>query len=151
MASALRPAASPRERRERLLFALLFAIFTYWPLAYNFYLSFVRWNFLRPRKPFVGLSNYVKVFSDSQFWAVVLNTLTFTLCSVGLTLLIGLGLALLIDQPLRYRMTMTDPNTLRAAQFYQDSVNTKKYATVQVGHGSFAWCISAGRPSPASA
>lgn len=118
MASVPRPGASPRERREWLLFALLigpnlllFGVFTYWPLIYNVYLSFVSWNFLRPRKPFVGLANYAEVFSDGQFWAIVLNTLTFTVCSVGLTLLIGLGLALLINQPLRYR------NAARAVLF----------------------------------
>ncbi|WP_255603901.1 carbohydrate ABC transporter permease [Oscillochloris sp. ZM17-4] len=109
---------SRRERREWLLFAALigpnlalFAIFTYWPLLYNLYLSFVRWNFLRPRKPFVWLDNYIEVFTDTQFWIIALNTLTFTVCSVGLTLLIGLALALLINQPLRYR------NAARAVLF----------------------------------
>ncbi len=104
------PSPTPRERREWLLFALLigpnlllFAVFTYWPLLYNFYLSFVRWNFLRPTRPFVGLENYINVFSSAQFWTIVLNTLTFTIWSVGLTLTLGLALALLINQPLRYR------------------------------------------------
>jgi multiple sugar transport system permease protein/sn-glycerol 3-phosphate transport system permease protein len=109
---------SQRERREWLLFAAmigpnltLFAIFTYWPLLYNFYLSFVRWNFLRPRMPFVWFNNYIDVFTDRQFWLIMLNTLTFTVCSVGFTLLLGLALALLINQPLRYR------NTARAVLF----------------------------------
>lgn len=110
--------ATPRERREWLLFALLigpnlllFAVFTYWPLLYNLYLSVVRWNFLRPRKTFVGLNNYSDIFTSAQFWTIVGNTLTFMVCSVGLTLLIGLGLALLLNQPLRYR------NTARAVLF----------------------------------
>jgi ABC-type sugar transport system permease subunit len=109
---------SRRERREWLLFALLigpnlllFAVFTFWPLLYNFYLSFVRWNFLRPTRPFVGLDNYLEVLGDTQFWMIVANTITFALWSVGLTLLIGLGLALLLNQPLRYR------NTARAVLF----------------------------------
>lgn len=109
---------TPRERREWLLFALLigpnlllFAIFTYWPLLYNVYLSFVRWNFLRPQKPFVWLDNYVNVFSSALFWEIVLNTLTFTVWSVGLTLVIGLALALLLNQPLRQR------NAARAVLF----------------------------------
>lgn len=109
---------SPRERREWLLFALLigpnlllFGVFTFWPLLYNFYLSFVSWNFLRPRRPFVGLANYIDVLGDPQFWAIVLNTLTFAICSVGLTLALGLALALLINQPLRYR------NAARAVLF----------------------------------
>ena len=105
-----RRSATPRERREWLIFALLigpnlllFATFTYWPLLYNLYLSFVRWNFLRPTKPFVGLDNYIDVFTNRQFWAIVGNTVTFAVWSVGLTLLLGLALALLINQPLRYR------------------------------------------------
>ncbi|NTU80493.1 MAG: sugar ABC transporter permease [Chloroflexales bacterium] len=107
-----------RERHEWLLFALLvgpnlllFGVFTYWPLLYNIYLSFIRWNFLRPRKPFVWLDNYRDVFSSAQFWTIMGNTLTFTVCSVGLTLLLGLSLALLLNQPLRYR------NTARAVLF----------------------------------
>jgi len=114
MAVRIERASSPsrRERREWLLFALLvgpnlllFAVFTYWPLLYNVYLSFVRWNFLRPVKPFVGLANYADVFTSARFWTIVLNTFTFTVCSVGLTLALGLGLALLLNQPLRYRTT----------------------------------------------
>jgi ABC-type sugar transport system permease subunit len=111
-------AVTPRERREWLLFALLigpnlllFAVFTYWPLLYNVYLSFVRWNFLRPTRPFVGLDNYLDVLGSAEFWRIVGNTVAFTFWSVGLTLLLGLALALLLHQPLRYR------NTARAVLF----------------------------------
>lgn len=107
-----------RQRREWLLFVLLigpnlllFAIFTYWPLIYNGYLSFVRWNFLRPVKTFVWFDNYISVFTSRLFWEIVLNTLVFTVSSVGLTLVLGLALALLINQPLRFR------NAARAALF----------------------------------
>lgn len=98
------------EWRERLLFlaflgpnVLLFAIFTYWPLVYNVYLSFVSWNFIRPEKRWVGLANYTRVLGDAQFHLIFMNTVVFTVASVGLTLLIGLGLALLINQPLHGR------------------------------------------------
>lgn len=110
--------AAPRERREWLLFALmigpnllLFSVFTYWPLLYNLYLSFVRWNFLRPVKPFVWFDNYADVFGSAVFWTILRNTATFAICSVGLTLTLALGLALLLHQPLRYR------NTARAILF----------------------------------
>lgn len=43
------------------------------------------------------------IFTSSRFWTIVGNTFTFTFWSVGLTLVIGLGLALLLNQPLRYR------------------------------------------------
>jgi ABC-type sugar transport system permease subunit len=111
-------AVTRRERREGLLFALLigpnlllFSLFTYWPLLYNLYLSTVEWDFLRPRKLFVWLDNYLELFGDRQFWAILLNTLSFTVWSVGLTLLLGLALAILINQPLRYR------NAARAVLF----------------------------------
>ena len=101
---------SPTERREWLLFGLLigpnlllFTIFTYWPLIYNAYLSFVNWNFIRPRKRWVWFQNYTTVLSDPQFWLIVRNTLTFSIASVLLTLSLGLLLALLINRPLRYR------------------------------------------------
>ncbi|MEZ4737762.1 MAG: hypothetical protein R3E79_62600, partial [Caldilineaceae bacterium] len=55
--SRSRRAVSAAERREWLLFLLLvgpnfllFAVFTYWPLLYNAYLSFVRWDMLAPIK-----------------------------------------------------------------------------------------------------
>jgi ABC-type sugar transport system permease subunit len=104
-----RPTTSA-ERREWLLFALmlgpnllLFSVFTYWPLIYNAYLSFVRWDFVRPRRTWVWFNNYINIFSDSQFWVIVRNTMAFTVVSVSLTLFFGLLLALLINQPLRYR------------------------------------------------
>lgn len=107
-----------REHREWLLFALfigpnlfLFTIFTYWPLIYNVYLSMVRWDFLRPAMPFVGLQNYIAAFSDLRFWNIIWQTATFTVWSVGLTLVLGLLLALLLNQPLHYR------NTARAVVF----------------------------------
>jgi multiple sugar transport system permease protein/sn-glycerol 3-phosphate transport system permease protein len=101
---------SRAERREWLLFLLLvgpnlllFAVFTYWPLLYNAYLSFVRWDMLAPVKIWVGLSNYRYLFTSPGFGKILTNTLVFTLASVGLTCLLGLGMALLLNQPLRGR------------------------------------------------
>ena len=63
---ARRP-VSTAERREWLMFLLLvgpnfllFGIFVYWPLIYNAYLSFVRWDMLAPVKVWVGWDNYIK-------------------------------------------------------------------------------------------
>lgn len=98
------------ERREWLLFALLvgpnlllFAIFTYWPLIYNGYLSFVRWDMLSPVKIWVGLGNYRYLFTSADFGRIMLNTLVFTVASVTLTCVLGLMVALLLNLPLRGR------------------------------------------------
>jgi ABC-type sugar transport system permease subunit len=105
--------SSAAERREWLLFLLLvgpnlllFAIFTYWPLIYNGYLSFVRWDMLAPVKLWVGLDNYRHLFTSPAFGVILRNTLFFTAASVILTCGLGLGMALLLNQPLLGRNTV---------------------------------------------
>jgi len=105
--------ASSAERREWLLFALLvgpnlflFAVFTYWPLLYNGYLSLVRWDMLAPVKTWVGLENYRFLFTQPEFALILVNTLTFTIASVLLTAMLGLAMALLLNQALRGRNTV---------------------------------------------
>jgi len=104
---------SPAEQREWWLFLLLvgpnlalFAIFTYWPLIYNGYLSFVKWDMLAPVKIWVGLDNYRFLFTQPEFRLILLNTLVFTIASVVLTGSIGLAMALLLNQGLRGRNTV---------------------------------------------
>ena len=109
---------SPAEYREWLLFALLvapnlllFGIFTFWPLIYNAYLSFVQWDMMSPIKIWVGAANYQAMFADPSFRQVLFNTFYFTGVSVLLTTVLGLGAALLLNQPLRGR------NGVRAVLF----------------------------------
>lgn len=45
---------------------------------------------------FVGLDNYVRIFTSDALWAVVVRSLLFCLVNAGLTVLLGLGLALLM-------------------------------------------------------
>src|SRR6185369_6037270 len=44
----------------------------------------------------IGWANYHKLLTDPVFWDVVRRTATFTLVSVGLSVLLGLGIALLM-------------------------------------------------------
>jgi multiple sugar transport system permease protein len=85
---------------------LLFSVFTVFALAFAFYLTFHEWSIIEPDKPFVGLDNYRDMVTDSDFRRSVLNTAYFTGGSVPFTMLIGLGLALLLNQPLRGRMVL---------------------------------------------
>ena len=110
MAQALAKRPSAEERREWLLFSLLvgpnmlmFAIFVYWPLIYNAYLSFVRWDLLSPRKLWVGLDNYTYLFTNPAFGGILWHTLVFTVASVVGTCGLGLAMALLLNMPLRGR------------------------------------------------
>jgi multiple sugar transport system permease protein/sn-glycerol 3-phosphate transport system permease protein len=79
---------------------LLFCIFTYWPLIYNGYLSFVRWDMISPVKRWVGWNNYVQVFTSREFQQVLLNTFFFTFFSVAIICVVGLLMALILNQAL---------------------------------------------------
>jgi ABC-type sugar transport system permease subunit len=108
--SMLRRRTLSTEQREWILFVLLvgpnlllFSVFTYWPLIYNGYLSFVRWDLLAPVKIWVGLANYTHLFNSAGFTRILLNTSIFTFGSVAAICLLGLGIALLLNQKLRAR------------------------------------------------
>ena len=65
---------------------VIFGVFVYYALGYNLYLSTTSWNFLTPNKNFVGLRNYVKLFSSKIFWQVFGNTIYYALGTVSLIL-----------------------------------------------------------------
>jgi N,N'-diacetylchitobiose transport system permease protein len=48
--------------------------------------------------PFVGLANFRNVLTDSTFWTVVLRTVVFTAVNVGLSVVIGIAIALLLNR-----------------------------------------------------
>lgn len=92
--------------RERSAYAflapgfILFSIFTVFALGFAFYLTFREWNILEPEKPFIGLQNYRDMIGDTDFRRSVINTFYFTGASVPLGMAVGLGVALLLNQPL---------------------------------------------------
>jgi multiple sugar transport system permease protein len=83
---------------------LLSAALVY-PLGYSFWLSFHNWSLITFRKgvPFVGLSNYIQVFSDSQFWTSLGVTYRFMIGAISLEFILGMGIALLLNQNIRNR------------------------------------------------
>ncbi len=52
---------------------------------------------------FVGLANYVRLLQDAGFWAAFQNSVAFTLGSVAGHLLLGLAVALLMNQRISFR------------------------------------------------
>ena len=77
-------------------------VFLVWPIAEAVRLSFVRYNPLRPDdQPFVGLDNYVFVLEDPLFWESFWQAIVWTGWSTVLQAVIGVGLALLLHQPLK--------------------------------------------------
>jgi multiple sugar transport system permease protein len=74
--------------------------FTIFPLLYSLRLSFMQAKMGTPSR-FIGLANYVRAFGDYRVADSAGVTLFFVLASVTLTVLTGLGLALLFNRAIR--------------------------------------------------
>ncbi|MCC6793077.1 MAG: sugar ABC transporter permease [Thermomicrobiales bacterium] len=102
-----RPIGAGREWVLFILFMLpnviLFGLFTFWPMIENIRLSTQRWDLISPVRRNVGLDNYRYLIESDTFRDVLWNTAYFTVAAVGLSLLIGLIAALLLNQPLKFR------------------------------------------------
>jgi sorbitol/mannitol transport system permease protein len=87
-------------RRAPLLPALVFTIIvTQLPFLVTLWYSLQSWSLVRPgSQHFVGLSNYADVFTDSQFRQTAINSVVMTVGVVLIAMLIGVGLALVLDR-----------------------------------------------------
>lgn len=97
----------PGRRKETLLAAalllpnlVLLAVWTYRPLVDNIRLSFYRWNLGSPTSHFIGWDNYVEWFTSDDSRTVLWNTVIFTGAAVVGSMVLGLALAVLLDQKL---------------------------------------------------
>ncbi|MBC7190452.1 sugar ABC transporter permease, partial [Candidatus Aerophobetes bacterium] len=92
---------------ERYLFILLLiptlavlAGITIYPLIYNIWLSFMKYILTDPTgASFIGVANWVKVFTSSLTLTAFRNTLIFTVCVVTVEFVLGLAIAVLINRP----------------------------------------------------
>lgn len=103
-------AATPVARHGRLTpylfllpFAVLFIGFVLIPAVFGLWVSLHDYNYLLPGKPWVGLGNYIDLFTpDSRdsgdFWHSMLATGIFTVFSVPFLIVCPLGVALLLNR-----------------------------------------------------
>jgi sorbitol/mannitol transport system permease protein len=70
------------------------------PLLMTIYFSLVRYNLMQPgAKEFIGLANFEYFVTDPDFSASVVNTLLLLGSVIGITVILGVGLALLVNEP----------------------------------------------------
>lgn len=74
------------------------AIFVYGFIGWSIRVSLSRWKGLLPDYTFVGLQQYINLFSDRRFMIDIRNTAVFTTGFLFFCIVIGLGLAILLDQ-----------------------------------------------------
>lgn len=84
---------------------ILILILSIFPLVFSLALSFMSWDLSRLEGGvrFIGLQNFVTLFSDGRFWNDAKNTVYFVGGAVALQYLLGLGLALLLNQEIHFR------------------------------------------------
>lgn len=80
---------------------ILILVFVYGFIGWTGYVSLSNYNSLIPDFSFAGLKNYMYLFQDFRFQADLRNTLFFTILFIGAVIVIGMGLAILLDQKLK--------------------------------------------------
>ncbi|HVF00460.1 MAG TPA: sugar ABC transporter permease [Rubrobacteraceae bacterium] len=97
-------------------YLVLFVVFVLVPAVFGIWISLHNWDYLLPGKPWVGLENYVDLFTanstnSAPFWNSMEATGKFTLYSVPPLVVIPLLVALILNQSFRGR------NFFRAVYF----------------------------------
>ncbi|MDI9334045.1 MAG: sugar ABC transporter permease [Cytophagales bacterium] len=70
------------------------------PLVMTLYFSVIRYNLMQPDAVgFIGLENYIYFVTDPSFTVAIANTLLLLGSVIVITVVMGIGLALLIDEP----------------------------------------------------
>ncbi|MFZ5814087.1 MAG: carbohydrate ABC transporter permease [Bacillota bacterium] len=80
---------------------VILGTFNIYPVIRAFVISLYDYR-LRTQE-YIGLANYRELFTDPQFWTAVKNTMIFVAGTVPIEIILALGVALLLNRPLRGR------------------------------------------------
>src|SRR5262245_54423619 len=70
-----------------------------YPIVYSAWISLHKYSLKRPRVfDFLGLDNYRTILESEEFWSALSITLQFTVLVVALVVLLGLAVALLLNE-----------------------------------------------------
>jgi ABC-type sugar transport system permease subunit len=98
-----------RHRHVLLAYTILtpiliyFVLFTWVPIIVLGIFSFTEWNIVQWPPDFVGLKNYVQIFTDPYYHKVMLVTVTLGLATLVLNMGIGMTVALLLNEKIKGR------------------------------------------------
>jgi multiple sugar transport system permease protein len=76
----------------------LLCALTLYPVAYGIWISFFNKHSFFPEQNFIGLANYAAVFADEEFWRSLKLGLIYSLTTIALQLVLGVGAALLLNE-----------------------------------------------------
>lgn len=94
---------TPSRLLPRLLLTPAVATLFLWmivPLVMTIYFSVIRYNLMQPdQSGFVGLENFEYFVTDPSFTTSVINTILLLGSVIGITVILGVAIALLINEP----------------------------------------------------
>jgi len=108
---------------------VLMGVFTFYPFAQGLVLSFQSWDGVGRDTPWVGLSNYQRVFADNIFWASLGNAGIFGAVGFILGNILSLGMALAVN------------SVQRGSTFYRVAYYLPGVFSVVVVGMMFAWIL----------
>jgi multiple sugar transport system permease protein len=86
---------------------IIMMLFIFWPFVNAILLSFTVRSLATRSEQYVGLQNYIRLASDSDFIGAVSNTVVFTVISVAFKFFIGMMVALTLNSKLPFRSILT--------------------------------------------
>jgi glucose/mannose transport system permease protein len=77
------------------------AVFIYGFIGWTFYISTVKWNSQVPDYTFVGLTNWIRLFSDNRFHIDLRNLVYYAIGFMSQCIIFGFIIAALLDQKIK--------------------------------------------------
>lgn len=77
--------------------AVLYTMYTLWPVGVSYWYSLLNWNGFGENGTYIGLANYREVFRDRFFWNAVGNTFLFAAVTVPIRLFLALAVAIMLN------------------------------------------------------
>jgi trehalose/maltose transport system permease protein len=122
---------------------LIIVVIAFFPILYGIVLSLTD-STVAAFGSFVGVENYVEMFQDPDFLEGLSNTVIFTVVSVALEFIIGLGIALAINRAFRGRglvraailVPWAFPTVISAVMWrlmFQDRIGIIQYVANAIG------------------
>ena len=135
-----------------IILVMLIAIY---PILYAFYTSLTNTRLNSSTSEFIWFANYINMFTSKVFWHALLVSIKYVGLAVGLEMLLGFGLALLMNKPIKGRWLfrilillplMLPPATgaLMWASLLDPSLGWVNYALRQIGIQGPAWLADSG-------
>lgn len=110
---------------------IFFGLFMFWPTLYTFYLSFFDWNMISPTKEFVGLENYIQLFTDSEFYKILWQTLIYIVILLVVNFIIPYILAFVLEFLIpRYK------------DFFKSAIFLPSFISMVVGSMIYTWLLN---------